>query len=511
MRTHIRGLLAAAIVAGTLTLLLGTLATAAPPAQAPACRWERLSATTPQALYFMGSAWDAVNSQLILNGGLDSRDSTKRLVQVVNLADPDIAKATARTVNPSGAVQDYWGTAGAFRATANADDAEALFWSGGDAGGTGQRSVQTYRIKANTWRTQTAGSTGVVLAAAAADPGRDLVVWVGGVKRCDLFGPGPLECRDAQNLTTLVTFAPVSGDLQVQPGPTGGGPGRSFGGTLVWDSTGGRMLYFGGLDNAEGGRARNTTWALDLSDPDLAKASWSQLATAGQLPPARAFHAAAYDTARNWMVVYGGMGQGFFSDRENALTDTWALDLSATPPRWANLGLNTPGERVGAAMAYATNHQRVVLAGGRRQSAGIGGQQSVSRDVYYLDCGLSPVATPTTSPPPITPSGTPGTPTLPPPITPSNTPGTPPATTPTTAPPNLGRACPQLSAWRLVPDPVIADALANPTKYYGWQQPNNPAVPPGPYNPLRQYLSLATVAKPYHPLFNNVIWKAGCP
>ena len=73
------------------------------------------------------------------------------------------------------------------------------------------------------------------------------------------------------------------------------------------------------------------------------------------------------------------------------------------------------------------------------------------------------------------------------------------------------QACPQLAAWRLVPDPVVADALANPGRYYGWQQPNNPAIAPGPYNPLRTFLSLAAPGKPYHPLFNTVVWKAGCP
>lgn len=502
------GLLAAASAAVAFSLLLAGTTVAAPPGQAPACRWERLSATTPQALYFSGYAWDSAHEQLILNGGLDSRASAKRLVQLVELADPDIAKASTRTVNPGGAVQDYWGTAGAFRPTTSADDAEALFWGGGDSAGTGQRAVQSFKPKANSWQTQTAGTTGVVLAAAAADPGRDLLVWVGGVKRCNFVGPGPLVCNDAQNLTSFATFDAVSGAMQVQAGPTAGGPGRVFGGTLVFDGTGGRMLYFGGLDNAEGGRARNVTLALDLSDPDLAKARWSPLATAGQLPPARAFHTAAFDAARNWMVVYGGVGSGFFSDNENALTDTWVLDLGATPPRWTNLGLNTPGERIGAAMAYATNHQRMVLTGGRRQFAGIGGQPSVSRDLYSLDCGLLPGTTPTL-PPPITPSSTP---TLPPAITPSATPDTPPAATPTyVPPPSQGRACPQLAALRLVPDPVIADALANPTRYYGWQQPNNPAIPPGPYNPLREYLSLHIVAKPYHPLYNTLIWKAGCP
>jgi hypothetical protein len=78
-------------------------------------------------------------------------------------------------------------------------------------------------------------------------------------------------------------------------------------------------------------------------------------------------------------------------------------------------------------------------------------------------------------------------------------------------PPTEGaQACPQLVGWRLVPESVIADALANPAHYGGWMQPNNPSLPTGPYNPPRVYLSIMAPGKPFHPLFNTVIWKAGC-
>ena len=78
------------------------------------------------------------------------------------------------------------------------------------------------------------------------------------------------------------------------------------------------------------------------------------------------------------------------------------------------------------------------------------------------------------------------------------------------APAEGARACPQLVGWRLVPEAVIADAMANPAHYGGWMQPNNPSLAPGPSNPLRVYLSIMAPGKPFHPLFNTVIWKAGC-
>jgi hypothetical protein len=477
--------------------------------QTAACRWERLPVSLPQAVYFTGAAWDSGNQRLLLNGGLDAADSTKRVVQALDLSSADPAKATARLLTPTGPVQDFWGTAGAFRATSPSPDASAaLFWGGGEgpgsAGseGTGKKILQTYVPKSNVWTTTSVGTAGVVLAAGAFDAGKDLAVFVGGVKRCDFFAVtagSPLACSDAQNQVTFVRFDPTTGGPLAQVGPTAGGPGRVQGGSLVMDTVGQRMLYFGGVDDAGSGRARNTTFALDLTDPDPARAHWAQLAVSGQLPPARAFHGAAYDAGRNWMVVYGGAAQGLFTSSESALTDTWALDLGQAPPRWLNLGANTPGQRVGAGMAFAANHGAAVLAGGRRAYAA--GQQNVARDAYLLNCGAGPAAT-------NTPPGPGATPTLPPPIT-APPPGTP---SPTAPPPAAGaQACPQLTAWRLAPDAVIADALANPGRYFGWQQPNNPAIAPGPYNPVRRFLSLAAPGKPYHPLFNTLVWKAGCP
>ena len=39
----------------------------------------------------------------------------------------------------------------------------------------------------------------------------------------------------------------------------------------------------------------------------------------------------------------------------------------------------------------------------------------------------------------------------------------------------------------------------------------NPNVPPSPYNILRTRLSMQNAAKPYHPMFNPLVWSCGCP
>lgn len=73
----------------------------------------------------------------------------------------------------------------------------------------------------------------------------------------------------------------------------------------------------------------------------------------------------------------------------------------------------------------------------------------------------------------------------------------------------FGRACAALLG--KVPPAAVSDALANPAAVFGWRQPANPALPPGPNNPLRVWLSVRDLGKAYHPIFNPLIYKVGCP
>ena len=85
-----------------------------------------------------------------------------------------------------------------------------------------------------------------------------------------------------------------------------------------------------------------------------------------------------------------------------------------------------------------------------------------------------------------------------------------PRVAPTPTPTLAECVCPAVRA--LVPPVVIANALANPGAVFGWQQPLNPGLPPGPNNPLRTCLSLRNPSVTYyHPVFNPVIFQVGCP
>ena len=60
------------------------------------------------------------------------------------------------------------------------------------------------------------------------------------------------------------------------------------------------------------------------------------------------------------------------------------------------------------------------------------------------------------------------------------------------------------------PPDIVADAIANPEKYFGWGMLLDPNKPAGPMNPLRECLNMQHPNIPFHPLFNNVVWKVGC-
>ena len=78
-----------------------------------------------------------------------------------------------------------------------------------------------------------------------------------------------------------------------------------------------------------------------------------------------------------------------------------------------------------------------------------------------------------------------------------------------TSTPSGPRPCSALAAG--VPASAIADALANPERIPGWNSLCNPGLPPGPLNARRLNLGLQNPEKPFHPLFNGLAYKCGCP
>lgn len=62
-----------------------------------------------------------------------------------------------------------------------------------------------------------------------------------------------------------------------------------------------------------------------------------------------------------------------------------------------------------------------------------------------------------------------------------------------------------------VPEAAFVDATAHPEQIAGYQLACHPNRPPSSDNPRRNVLGLRNPNMPYHPLFNSLTWKCGCP
>jgi hypothetical protein len=106
--------------------------------------------------------------------------------------------------------------------------------------------------------------------------------------------------------------------------PTSGGPDRRFGASLVHDAARGELVVFGGFDGITG-QPRNDTWTFDGS-------TWTAR-TPTTTPPARHGASLAFDSARQRVVLFGGIDQTTIrNDTWEWNGSTWALVASPTAP-----------------------------------------------------------------------------------------------------------------------------------------------------------------------------------
>lgn len=110
------------------------------------------------------------------------------------------------------------------------------------------------------------------------------------------------------------------------------------------------------------------TWSYDGR-------SWKRVCSGGceaNGPPPRVAHAVAYDPVRRVLVLFGGRAPGFGALQD----DTWEFDGAS----WRRVCTSTtcasaaPGARVGHAMAWDEENERVVLFGGETAD-GLGGDE----------------------------------------------------------------------------------------------------------------------------------------
>jgi hypothetical protein len=146
--------------------------------------------------------------------------------------------------------------------------------------------------------------------------------------------------------------------------PTGTPMGPRFGHSVIYQPGQDRVIVFGGLDDSG---FQNDVWALSLAGTPF----WTQLFPSGSppfgSPLPRESSAAAYDPARNRMIVSGGR------TITNDFNDVWALSLGPNPQwTWATPpgSLPGPGRRYNHKIICDPVYDRIILKGGYRSNPG---------------------------------------------------------------------------------------------------------------------------------------------
>ena len=176
-------------------------------------------------------------------------------------------------------------------------------------------------------------------------------------QRAILFGGGILTRPGIVQQFSAATLA-FDGDAWTILNPSGT-PGDRWFVPMVYDSSRRKLLAYGGATGNGAATATARLWELDL-----ATLAWSDRGT--QLPGQRYDHAAAFDRARNQLVIHGGV-----NELGTRIGDTWIYTPSTNS--WVKLPDTepSPGLRNGSSMVYDEHRGVIVLFGGHVGAAGL--------------------------------------------------------------------------------------------------------------------------------------------
>jgi hypothetical protein len=170
-------------------------------------------------------------------------------------------------------------------------------------------SIQTTNPNGS-WNKKTPGGTALSprgAFASAYDPASDRMIVFGGKDPCDsLFGDTWVLPQAGATAHSWI-WLPVSG------------PSPRRGAEAAYDRPLNRLLLFGGESDDSGPTRFSDAWALFQANGLGGTPVWVQLPNTGAAPPARSYFAAAYDSLRRRLVVFGGHGDG------GRLNDVWVL------------------------------------------------------------------------------------------------------------------------------------------------------------------------------------------
>ncbi|MCL5098587.1 MAG: hypothetical protein M1608_13870, partial [Candidatus Omnitrophica bacterium] len=128
------------------------------------------------------------------------------------------------------------------------------------------------------------------------------------------------------------------------------GPSLRSGHSMAYNSALGVTVLFGG--QSPDGAPLGDTWVFDGS-------RWAQVSTGSTNPEPRMRSAMAYGSSQNQTILFGGFG------KDTVLGDTWNWDGK----QWTRVANSGPPARAFHALAYDDNCDRIVLFGGGKTSA----------------------------------------------------------------------------------------------------------------------------------------------
>jgi RHS repeat-associated protein len=227
-----------------------------------------------------------------------------------------------------------------------------------------------------------AGGTSVWTPLAAAGgpaPRRDAVAaYDPTLGRFILHGGCAGDCSSALSDTWVLTDVSASGGSPAWIALPDS-PAARHGHAAFYDAGSGRLVVFGGSDAAVD---YADLWVL-VDANGVGAPQWQPLAVTGAAPASRREMAAAYDSVRNRLFVFGGTNAA-----GEAFADVWVLEqangLGGTPV-WSALAPSgaAPVARSGARAFYDDGASRLLLFGGT--TAGLGDNTNfVFRDVWLL-------------------------------------------------------------------------------------------------------------------------------
>ncbi|MPZ13539.1 MAG: hypothetical protein GEU73_03805 [Chloroflexi bacterium] len=235
------------------------------------------------------------------------------------------------------------------RSGTDAPGASTMLLFGGSSGGSQfLGDLWTYRASTDLW--VPLSPTGMSPAAR----GNHAAVWDSTGKRLIVFGG-----RNSEGYVNDVWSYDTSRNRWTQLSPRADGaslesssPASREEHTAVWDPRREQMLVFGG--------ARDSRTLDDLWSFRPHSGTWTRLQPEGPTPPDRFRHAAVWDPAGDRMLVFGGYGDGVPG---RYLNDLWAYEPATNS--WTEL---TPAEpppaRSRQAVVWDATAQRLLVLGG---------------------------------------------------------------------------------------------------------------------------------------------------